>query len=242
MLGYDSVSQEDFPTGYGELRQWLQSQIDSCEGVIQMVGQAYGAEPPSVDPALGRVSYTQFEFLYARDLGKKTWVIVVGTGYPVDKPTPKLDLPSDSADVDAAAYQAERHLLPLDYVELLRRDNHLRYEVNRPIELENTILRLRDDLSNLRQRLKSTSAAYLGRHWHSPCWPGGAYFRHVVGESAHFGRCKTPAWSRLKRSVASFGKASKKSTTVSWRMPSVSRTGGSTRACARPWRLHTQNG
>ena len=33
-LGYDPVSQDDFPTGYGELRQWLREQIDSCEGII----------------------------------------------------------------------------------------------------------------------------------------------------------------------------------------------------------------
>jgi len=50
-LGYDTVSEEDFPTGYGELRRWLAEQIDACEGVIQLVGDAYGAEPPvSADP------------------------------------------------------------------------------------------------------------------------------------------------------------------------------------------------
>lgn len=31
----------------------------------------YGAEPPAVDASYGRVSYTQFEFLYAREKGKK---------------------------------------------------------------------------------------------------------------------------------------------------------------------------
>ena len=41
-LGYDTVSEEDFPTGYGELRRWLAEQIDGCEGVIQLVGEAYG--------------------------------------------------------------------------------------------------------------------------------------------------------------------------------------------------------
>ena len=44
-FGYDPVSQDDFPTGHGELRQWLREQIDSCEGVIQIVGNGYGAEP-----------------------------------------------------------------------------------------------------------------------------------------------------------------------------------------------------
>jgi len=70
-LGFDPVSQDDFPTGYGELRQWLREQIDSCEGLIQLVGHGYGAEPPEVDPEYGRVSYTQFEFLYAGLRGKK---------------------------------------------------------------------------------------------------------------------------------------------------------------------------
>ena len=32
ILGFDPVSQDDFPTGYGELRQWLREQLDSCEG------------------------------------------------------------------------------------------------------------------------------------------------------------------------------------------------------------------
>lgn len=70
-LGFDPVSQDDFPTGYGELRKWLREQIDSCEGLIQLVGRGYGAEPPDVDPDFGRVSYTQLKFLYARRQGKK---------------------------------------------------------------------------------------------------------------------------------------------------------------------------
>jgi hypothetical protein len=41
-------------------------------GLIQIVGQGYGAEPPMVDANYGRVSYTQFEFLYAREKKKKT--------------------------------------------------------------------------------------------------------------------------------------------------------------------------
>jgi hypothetical protein len=72
-LAFDPVSQDDFPTGYGELRQWLREQIDSCEGLIQLVGHWYGAELPEVASEYGRVSYTQFEFLYAWRQGKKTW-------------------------------------------------------------------------------------------------------------------------------------------------------------------------
>src|SRR6266498_3831748 len=77
-LGFDAVSRDDFPTGHGELRQWLREQIDSCDGLIQLVGHAYGAEPPAVEPNDVRVSYTQFEFLYASQHKKKTWIIVIG--------------------------------------------------------------------------------------------------------------------------------------------------------------------
>lgn len=77
-LGFDPVSQDDFPTGHGELRQWLREQIDTCAGLIQIVGEGYGAEPLEVDADYGRVSYTQFELLYARSQHKKTWLIIAG--------------------------------------------------------------------------------------------------------------------------------------------------------------------
>jgi hypothetical protein len=70
-VGFNPVSQDDFPTGHGELRKWLREQIDSCEGLIQLVGHGYGAEPAEVDPDYGRVSYTQLGFLYAGLRGKK---------------------------------------------------------------------------------------------------------------------------------------------------------------------------
>lgn len=92
-LGFDPVSQDDFPTGHGELRRWLFEQIDASEGLIQLVGEAYGAEPPDVDPAWSRVSYTQLEFLYARQQGKKTWLIVIGDEYPRDHALAQLDCP-----------------------------------------------------------------------------------------------------------------------------------------------------
>ena len=51
----------------------LRKQIDQCKGVLQIVGNCYGAEPPEPDPQFGRVSYTQYEALYARSKGKKVW-------------------------------------------------------------------------------------------------------------------------------------------------------------------------
>jgi hypothetical protein len=71
-------------------------------GLIQIVGQGYGAEPPMVDANYGRVSYTQFEFLYAREKKKKTWLIFAGDACTRDTPLERLDLPNDPAHPDPA--------------------------------------------------------------------------------------------------------------------------------------------
>jgi len=154
-LGFDPVSQDDFPTGYGELRNWLREQIGSCEGLIQLVGNGYGAEPAEVDPDYGRVSYTQFEFLYAGRQGKKTWVIVIGDGCRRDKPIDQLDLPREAGRAKPRAYQTERQKLQKKYIARLTRENHLRHTANNDTELQNIILRLRDDLGELRKKWKN---------------------------------------------------------------------------------------
>lgn len=154
MLGYDPVSQDDFSTGYGELRQWLREQIDGCEGLIQLVGDAYGAEPPDADPEFGRVSYTQFELLHAHRKGKKTWVVLIGDHCSRDHAASELDLPENAAGLEPAAvqnWQAERRKLQQAYLDRLVRENHLRHTANDDTALENIILRLRDELAELRR-------------------------------------------------------------------------------------------
>jgi hypothetical protein len=70
-LGYDPEWQDVFSTQEGDLRAILRRRIDSCKGVVQLVGQCYGAEPPVKDEEFGRVSYTQYEALYAKKRGKR---------------------------------------------------------------------------------------------------------------------------------------------------------------------------
>jgi hypothetical protein len=70
-LGYEPIWQDIFGTEGGDLCTLLRQSIDQCKGVVQLVGQCYGAEPPVKDPEFGRVSYTQYEALYARKQGKK---------------------------------------------------------------------------------------------------------------------------------------------------------------------------
>ena len=44
-LGYEPVWQDIFGTEQGDLRQVLREKIDGCKGVVQLVGQCYGARP-----------------------------------------------------------------------------------------------------------------------------------------------------------------------------------------------------
>src|SRR6266481_7183700 len=151
-LGYTPVIQEIFGTEPGDLRQVLRDKIDACEGLIQIVGQGYGAEPPEADAGYGRVSYTQFEFLYARAQKKKTWLLFAGDACTRDTPLDGLDLPlpNDPAHPDPA-YQAERRALQLTYRDKRRNDGPLYFDATGDAELELKVERLRDELAELRR-------------------------------------------------------------------------------------------
>jgi tetratricopeptide (TPR) repeat protein len=150
-LGYTPIIQEIFGTEPGDLRQVLRDKIDACEGLIQIVGQGYGAEPPTVDANYGRISYTQFEFLYARSQKKKTWLIFAGDACTRDTPLERLDLPNDTAHPDPAGYQAERRALQQIYRNERQKDGHLRHTATSDTDLELKIERLRDELGELRR-------------------------------------------------------------------------------------------
>lgn len=153
-LGFDPVSQDDFPTGHGDLRHWLCEQIDSCEGLIQIAGDGCGAEPPEVDADYGRVSYTQFEMLHARRRGKKTWLIIAGEHVGRDTPLAQLDLLDGADPCDSVAHQAQRHQLQQNYIARLQAENHLYHTASNDAELENIVLKLRDELGELRRSAK----------------------------------------------------------------------------------------
>jgi len=149
-LGYTPVIQDIFGTEPGDLRQVLRDKIDACEGLIQIVGQGYGAEPPTVDADYGRVSYTQFEFLYARSQKKKTWLLFAGEACARDTALERLDLPSDPAHPDPACYQAERRALQLAYCDERKKDGHLYHIATSDADLDLKVERLRDELAELR--------------------------------------------------------------------------------------------
>lgn len=151
-LGYDPVWQDIFGTESGDLRQVLREKIDQCEGLIQIVGHAYGAEPPTIDPELGRVSYTQFEFLHAQQQGKKTWLIFAEDGCTRDTPLEQLDLPRDADHPDPAGYQSERRALQDAWRQRPRGEGHLRHGATSDTELELKVERLKDEFTEFRKK------------------------------------------------------------------------------------------
>ncbi len=153
-LGYEAERQEIFGTEPGDLREMLREKIDSCEGLIQIIGSGYGAEPPTVDPDMGRVSYTQFEFLYAKRKSKRTWLLFAGDHCRRDKAPDALDMPRDAAHPDPASYHAERKALQAAYREQIRGGGHVRWNFTSDVELENAVLKLRNDSDELRQKFR----------------------------------------------------------------------------------------
>ena len=152
-LGYDVEYQDSFPTDAGDLRHLLRQKIDACDGLIQIVGDAYGAEPEGVDDDFGRVSYTQYELLYARSIGKKTWLFFPTDEARRDTPVDQIDLPPSSSESGSSSYQSVRHELQRQYRASLL-DGELRWEFKDDTDLENKVLRMRRDLDEIRQEYR----------------------------------------------------------------------------------------
>src|SRR3954468_16749567 len=142
-LGYQPIWQEIFGTETGDLRAMLRQQIDQCKGVLQIVGNCYGAEPLEPDPQFGRVSYTQYEALYARSKGKKVWYLFIDENFPVDVCEGE---PDELRELQAA------------YRKRLQADAHLFHPLNSKDALEASVLKLRGDLTRLRRGVKQWAA------------------------------------------------------------------------------------
>src|SRR5438132_1257234 len=145
-LGYQPVWQDIFGTETGDLRAMLRQQIDQSKGVLQIVGKCYGAEPPLPDPEFGRVSYTQYEALYARKRGKKVWYLFIDETFPVDACENEPD---------------ELRALQAAYRRRLQADTHLYHPLTTSEGLEAGVLKLRDDLTRLGRGVKQWAAGVI---------------------------------------------------------------------------------
>lgn len=138
-LGYEPVWQDIFGTEQGDLREMLREKIDKCKGVVQIVGQCYGAEPTVQDEQFGRISYTQYEALYARQRKKKVWYLILAE-----------DFPSDPHDAESD----ELCELQMTYRKRLQTDTHLFHPLNNLDAVEKNVLKMRGELKRLRRGAK----------------------------------------------------------------------------------------
>lgn len=91
--------QEDFVTGPHTLLMKLEHYIDLCDAVIVLVGPTYGEEPPLVRARCSRRSYTQWEYHFALEKGKPTYVFLLEGTSALDHP---LSVSCDPAGLQAA--------------------------------------------------------------------------------------------------------------------------------------------
>ncbi len=103
------------------------------------MGQCYGAEPPTADEELGRISYTQYEALYARKRGKKVWYLFIDEHFPGDV----CEVEPDEVRELQAAYRRR-----------LQSETHVFHPLNSSEALEAGVLKLRDELTRLRRGVK----------------------------------------------------------------------------------------
>lgn len=138
-LGYEPEWQDVFGTGDGDLRDMLRRRIEASRGVVQIVGRAFGAEVPGGDAALGRISYSQFEALYARSQGKSVWYLVLDDAFPADPFDPEPE---------------ELRLLQSRYRDTVKADAHLFHALRSADALKVAVHEMRDDLTRLRRRAR----------------------------------------------------------------------------------------
>lgn len=145
-MGYEPKWQDIAPTETGDIRAVLRKWVDQSHAVLQIVGHRYGYAPKEPDPDFGRVSYTQYEALYALTKGKKVWYILLDEHYPIDCPD---DEPADLKQLQA------------DYRLQVKAHHGLYHKSDTTLTTENIVLRLRDDLAHLRRRGRQWAALIL---------------------------------------------------------------------------------
>ncbi len=145
-LGYDADWQDLNATEGGDLLEILKSKVRACDAVVQLVGRRYGFEPPQKTPPFGRVSYTQFEALYAESIGKKVIYVVLQDDFPSSPAPPE----------PAEAVQLQER-----YRSKLQSTGALFHPARSLLELENRILRCRDDLQSLRAAMERSRRRWV---------------------------------------------------------------------------------
>lgn len=148
-LGYEPDWQEIFETSPEDIRPMLRRKINSCSAVFQIVGDAYGAEPREPDETFGRVSYTQYEALYAKARGIKVYYLIAEAGSLRDATADMIDLASDDSEAGRADAELRRNS-QTEYRDAVKTSEHIFYPVQSLDEIALRIHNLKYDLIRLR--------------------------------------------------------------------------------------------
>ena len=105
----DVIFQETFGLEPGELLAVLRSKIDGSYGLLQLVGEAWSRSTRRRS-RFGDVSFTQFEFLYARNQGKPTWSIQVTGACTWRRTSPSSLVPEESVTGSQTSRLREQYL------------------------------------------------------------------------------------------------------------------------------------
>ena len=151
ILGYEATWLDATALASADVLEKLHRAVDAADGVIQLIGHGYGAEPGEPHEVFGRISHTQYEALYARQRGKSVWFILLDDTFPCD--------PHDAEPED-------RRELQIAYRDIVRSKSHRWHRAATSVELKKLILGLEDDLPSLRggftRRAAPAAAVLLG--------------------------------------------------------------------------------
>ena len=143
-MGCLPVVQDHFAPDARTVREMLRARIATCDAVIHLAGECYGAEPFERDPAEPRRSYTQMEYDMARVLKKPVYTFICAAGFPYDAHEPESADLRALQDAHRAALQTRDDLYqPIHSTQEL--DLHVR-------ELQMRVEHLTRDLQKTRSR------------------------------------------------------------------------------------------
>src|ERR1035438_983531 len=146
-LGCVPVEQTNFPPDYRTVRNMVRTKIATCDAVVHLAGECFGAEPSKRDATTPRRSYAQMEYDIARELKKPIYAFVCGEGFPYDSHLPEDD---------------EKQQLQEAHRAILLSSETLRYKVRSPADLALRVRELQTKVEHLRGELKRTRS-WLGR-------------------------------------------------------------------------------
>lgn len=181
--GMEVIIQSEFRPHWASVRQMLQDRLKDCDAAICLIGPVHGGEPDDAISGLKdsrtegkHFSFTQLEFLVARDLGRAVFTFVVGGTEivePYETEAPELAARQQQFITDFAKDERTLYYDYTDATKLLDEIGEMEIPrtalagkpANLPYASLGTLFKGRDEfLEQLRTQLTSDAAAIIKGH------------------------------------------------------------------------------